>query len=114
MPYPRLDDDGRRVVLDVHGVPVDEALHLVRKVAREASRLGRSTLTVVHGASTSDVRYANRTIKHAVEAEVAAGALPEVVSSWSAGGALLLGLRLSETPNEKRRLSLRDVMAGPR
>ena len=60
MPYPRVDDDGQTVTLDLHGAPVDEAVRLARRLVREAARRGRRTVKIVHGQSTSNRLYQSR------------------------------------------------------
>ncbi len=53
MVYPRLTDDGRCVVLDLHGVRVAEARALVLRVVAEAARRGRAQVRLIHGSSTT-------------------------------------------------------------
>ncbi|MDT0632753.1 Smr/MutS family protein [Rubrivirga sp. S365] len=104
---PRLDDDGRTVTLDLHGARVDEALGLAHAAVVEAARRGRSTVRVVHGASTSGA--GRRTIKTALHAELDAGAFaPPVTSSFRQEGAVLLGLAPDAAPLPGR-LTLRDL-----
>lgn len=109
MPYPRLADDGTAVTLDLHGAAVDEALRLVRQAARLAAARGRATLRVVHGASTSDPRDRNRTIKHALHDLLDSRALPEAQSDYRAEGHTLisLGLTARRDPTPIRLLDLR-------
>ena len=94
MPHPRLSDDGTTVTLDLHGAAVDEGLRLVRRAAALAAARGRTTLRVVHGASTSDPRARNRTLKHALHDLLASGSLPEAQSTFPAEGFTLIGLHL--------------------
>jgi len=107
--HPTLTDDGRAVVLDLHGARVDEAESMIRSAARLAAGRGRSTLRVVHGASTSDALDRNRTIKHALYALLDGGQLRSWVSSIVRGeGYTLLGLAAGST-RDPRPLQLRDV-----
>jgi DNA-nicking Smr family endonuclease len=94
MPRPRLSDDGATVTLDLHGATVDEGLRLVRRAAALATDRGRTTLRVVHGASTSDPRSRNRTLKHALRDLLDGGGLPEARSTFPTEGSILIGLRL--------------------
>ncbi len=109
MPYPRLDDDGRTVTLDVHGATVVEAVRVVRATLREAARRGRARVRVIHGSSTSSALYRNRTIRHALHELLDAGALDCVTSAWRAEDSLLLGLDATAAPDPAR-LTLRDVL----
>ncbi|HET6567400.1 MAG TPA: Smr/MutS family protein [Rhodothermales bacterium] len=98
MPAPSLHDDGSTVTLDLHGLRVDEALHVTQALVREAARRGRSTVRLIHGASTSSTLYRNRTIKHELESLLDTGAMKSFVTSvWKAEGHLLLSLTLSGT-----------------
>lgn len=102
MPAPRLHDDGQTVTLDLHGARVDEALELTRRVLRLAARRGRHQVRLIHGASTSDVRYRNRTIRHALLDALDAGTLPHVTAAWPAEGHLLLSLDVTARPDPAR------------
>lgn len=62
MSTPELDDDGRKVTLDLHGASVDEAVDLVYGTLRLAESRGRNRLTVIHGSSTTQAGQP-RTIK---------------------------------------------------
>lgn len=109
MPRPRLTDDGTAVTLDLHGATVDEALRLVRRAAALAAQRGRATLRVVHGASTSDVRFRNRTVRHALHDLLDAGGLPQAQGDFRAEGHTVIGLGLGarRDPTPIRLLDLR-------
>lgn len=93
MVRPRLTDDGRMVVLDLHGESVERGAALIRRVAEIAAGRGRVTLRVVHGASTSDPLARNRTIRHALYDLLDAGELrPWVVDAVRQEGHALLAL----------------------
>ena len=93
MPYPRIDDDGQTVTLDLHGASVDEAVTLATRLVREAARRGRRTVKIIHGQSTSSRLYQNRTIKNALHDLLDRGTLDSTVSTvWRADGHLLLSL----------------------
>ncbi|WP_457651365.1 Smr/MutS family protein [Rhodocaloribacter sp.] len=110
MPYPRLEDDGRTVTLDVHGTTVEEAVRVVRATLREAVRRGRDRVRVIHGSSTSSALYRNRTIRHALYELLDAGALDaHVTSAWRTDDYLLLSLDVTVAPDPTR-LTLRNVL----
>ena len=93
MPYPRVDDDGQTVTLDLHGASVEEATTLAARLVREAARRGRHTVKIVHGHSTSSGLYQNRTIKNALYDLLDQGTLGSgVTHAWRADGHLLLSL----------------------
>ena len=109
MPRPTLSDSGAAVTLDLHGARVAEAEDLVRATAEAAARAGRSTLRVVHGASTTDWDGGNRTVKTAVLGLLDRGVLDAwVASEHRTEGAVLLGLRASGA-SDRRRLTLADL-----
>ena len=100
MPFPTLQDDGHTVTLDLHGATVDEALDLTRQVVREAAQRGRSSVKIVHGTSTSDTAYGNRSIKHALYDLLDRQALDaSITSDWRADSYLLLSLNVSAARN---------------
>lgn len=106
---PTLTDDGRAVTLDLHGARIAEAEHLARRAAQEASGAGRSTLRIVHGASTTDWDGGNRTVKTALLDLLDSGALDAwVASEHLTEGAMLLGLSASGVP-DRRRLTIGDL-----
>jgi hypothetical protein len=108
MVRPRLTDDGRTVVLDLHGASVDGASELIRRVSALASGRGRGTLRVVHGTSTSDPLARNRTIRHALHDLLDAGELrPFVVDAVRDEGHTLLALAPGTL--DRRRLSSADL-----
>jgi hypothetical protein len=104
----RLDDDGTRVTLDLHGASVEQGLALVRTTARLAAARGRASLCVIHGSSTSDPLARNRSIKHALQDLLETGGLPGVTGALHQGGSTLLSLPLGGRA-DPRRLTLRDV-----
>ena len=109
MPRPTLSDTGSAVTLDLHGARVAEAEALVLAAARAASGAGRSTLRVVHGASTTDWDGGNRTVKTAVLDLLDDGELDAwVASEHRTEGAVLLGLHASGAA-DRRRLTLADL-----
>ena len=107
MPYPRLDDDGQTVTLDLHGATVDEALALARRVVAEARRRGRANVRIIHGQSQRGTR---RTIREALYEALDHGTLGAGASSaWRGEGFVLLGLDVAAAPPDTRLLRLRDV-----
>ena len=106
---PTLTDDGRAVTLDLHGARIAEAERLALRAAQEASGAGRSTLRIVHGASTTDWDGGNRTVKTAVLSLLDSGALDAwVASEHRMDGAVLLGLQASGAA-DRRRITLSDL-----
>lgn len=106
---PALEDDGQRVTLNLHGCTVDEALDLARRTLQAAQRRGRQRVRLIHGASTSDARIGNRTIKHALYDALDRGTLAHgTTGAWRAEGHLLLSLDVTARTNP-RRLRLGDV-----
>jgi len=53
MPVPSLVDDGRTVTIDLHGVPVEQAILMFERTLRLATQRGRSTVKAIHGSSTT-------------------------------------------------------------
>lgn len=108
MPHPRLDDDGQSVTLDLHGARIHDALDLATSLIVEAARHGRSTVRLVHGASTAD-RGADRTIKTALHDALDDGAFDQhVTSSFRQDTVLILGLAPAPSPRPGR-LRLADL-----
>ena len=108
MPYPRLDDDGQTVTLDLHGARVAESLRLAASVVVQAARHGRQTVRLVHGTSTAD-RGAERTIKGALYDALDRGDFDRhVTSSFRQDGVLILGIAPAPSPRTGR-LKLADL-----
>ena len=81
------------MTLDLHGASVDQAIELVRRIISRSARRGRSTLRVVHGASTSDSLARPRTIRQELYDLLDAGALSDaVVDEVRSDNHLLIGL----------------------
>ena len=77
--------------------------------AEVAAEAGRSTLRIVHGASTTDWDYGNRTLKTAVRGLLDEGALdPWVASEHRAEGHVLLGLR-PLGPSDRRPIRMEEL-----
>ena len=109
MPTPSLTDDGHTVTLDLHGATVDEALHLTRQLIYEADRRGRATVKLIHGSSTSEGRFRNRTIKSALYDALESGQFSDkVTGEWRSKNVLTLSLSLGMNPNGTR-LRLLDL-----
>lgn len=110
MPRPRLTDDGRAVELDLHGTRIDDAHALVRRTAALAAARGRTSMRVVHGASTSDPRARNPTIRHALLDVLERGELrPQVTDHAPFDGHTLLALAVGAARDPKR-IVLADVL----
>ena len=108
-PVPALNDDGRTVTLDLHGTTVREAKGLADALLRAAAERGRSSVKLIHGTSTSDPRYRNRTIKHAVQD--LADSHPLVTTALRAEGHLTCSLDVTAPPDPAP-LTLRDIAPG--
>lgn len=109
MPGPILHDDGSSVSLDLHGMSVDEALHLARALIREASRRGRQIVKLIHGTSTSSTLYRNRTIKHELQSMLEDRDVSSYVSTqWQDEGVLLLGI--AAHGSDPARIRIGDIM----
>lgn len=109
MPSPHLSDDGRAVTLDLHGARVDEAERLIRRAVALAAGRGRTSLTVVHGASTSSTLYRNRTIRHALHDLLDRGALDAwVLDAVRFEGRTALALDARRAPDPER-LTILDL-----
>lgn len=108
MPYLRLDDDGRALTLDLHGVRVDEALDLSHAAVVEAARHGRMTVRLVHGLSTTEMG-ATRTIKTALLDAYDDGEFDRhVTGALRMEGVLILSIAPAPTPRSGR-LTLFDL-----
>ena len=76
----RIEDDGQRVIVDLHGVSVERALEVADAAVIEAARRGRSTVRFIHGASTYE-RGADHTIRGELEHAVDDGRFERHVTS---------------------------------
>ena len=105
---PRLDDDGQRIHLDLHGVAAARALGLTEAAIIEAARHGRNSLRIIHGASTAE-RGAARTIRSTLRDAVESGVFERHVTSHLFDDtSMLLGLAPSPQP-ARGRVRLADV-----
>ena len=105
---PRLDDDGSRITLDLHGVDVDRAVEMAGAAIIEAARHGRTSLRIVHGASTAE-RGHERTIRGELRDAVQHGDFDRhVTTHLFDDGSMLLGLAPSPRPADGR-VRLGDV-----
>jgi DNA-nicking Smr family endonuclease len=105
---PSLRDDSGTVTLDLHGATVREAEALADATLREAAARGRSSVTLVHGSSTSSDQYRNRTIKHAVQD--LADAHPTVTNALRSQNRLRCSLDVTAAAGDDAApLTLRDV-----
>ncbi|ACY48255.1 Smr/MutS family protein [Rhodothermus marinus] len=102
MAYPRLTDDGRCVVLDLHGVRLAEARPLVLRVVAEAARRGRAQVRLIHGSSTTEPQGARPTIKRMLHEMLETGAFaPHITQALPLQNELLLALDLTATPDPR-------------
>jgi hypothetical protein len=103
----RVLDDGSTLTLDLHGASVEDAERLVRRAVSVGASRGRHALRIIHGASTSDRRVRNPTIKHRVEDLLAAG-LPGAGDFLHLEGATTVSLTVGKSP-DRRRITLADL-----
>ena len=82
MPYPRVADDGQTVDLDVHGATVREASDMIARLVSLAITRGRSTVRIIHGASTSEIDSDKLTIRTRLLELLEEGTLSPDVVSW--------------------------------
>lgn len=109
MPYPRLNDNGRTVELDLHGATVEQALRIILRTVQQASVRGRYSVKIIHGSSTSSRFYRNRSIKNELDLILEAGDLDKYVSStWKSDEYMLLSLHIN-LETDPRRITLNDV-----
>ncbi len=110
MPYPRVTDDGLAVEIDLHGATVSEAEGLVRRLVTIAARRGRSTIRVIHGASTSESGIGHTTIRSRLFELLEEGELsPEVTDWFSFDVATTLSLAAAGRRDD-RRLTMSDLL----
>ncbi len=103
MPYPSLKDDGRCVVLDLHGARVEEALALALRVVAAAQSRGRAQVQLIHGSSTTDAYGLRRTIKQALHQALKEGRFaPYVTQALTTDAALILSLDVTARPDPQR------------
>ena len=96
------------MTLDLHGARIEEALHLAQSLVVQAARYGRTTVRLVHGASTAD-RGAERTIKSALYGALDDGDFDRhVTSEFRQDTVLILGLAPAPSPRPGR-LRLADL-----
>lgn len=76
----RFEDNGEITTLDLHGVRVHEATTLILKATRLSWSYGRKTLKIIHGTSTSDPDYRNRTIKYTLYELIEEGELDDWIA----------------------------------
>ncbi|MBL7978741.1 MAG: Smr/MutS family protein [Bacteroidetes Order II. Incertae sedis bacterium] len=100
----RWEDDGAKVTLDLHGVRVDDVEALVLRALRLAFQYGRISMKIVHGNSTSETLYRNRTIKYQLYELIESGALDDYISDelYSEGFCTLILHRTTHKPKTHR------------
>ena len=104
----QLEDDGTMVILDLHGLTVDEALSVTRRTLDLAEARGRTTLKLIHGHSTSG-GPGQRTIKTELHDALDAGFLQSYqMNHHRQQGALILSLGLGQ-PADAARIQPADV-----
>jgi hypothetical protein len=98
----QLDDDGKTVTLDLHGLTVDEALAVTRRTLDMAEARGRATLKLIHGHSTSGAP-GRRTIKTALHNALDGGFLQRYQTNHHrTPGTLTLSLGLGQAADAAR------------
>ncbi len=105
----RIEDDGQRVVVDLHGLRIERALEVADAAVIEAARRGRSTLRLVHGASSYE-RGDAHTIRSELEHAVDDGRFERHVTSVvEEETSMLLGLAPAPSP-VKGRIQASDIL----
>jgi len=98
----QLDDDGTTVMLDLHGLTVDDALAVTRQTLNLAENRGRTTLKIIHGHSTTGAP-GQRTIKTALYNALNSGFLQRYQQNHHRQqGALLLSLNVGHAAQPAR------------
>jgi hypothetical protein len=109
MPYPSLRDDGRCVVLDLHGARVEEALSLALRVVAAAQSRGRAQVRLIHGSSTTDAYGLRCTIKQVLRQALKEGRFaPYITQALATDTALILSLDITARP-DPRKLQLSEL-----
>lgn len=100
MGIPRIQDNGRSVTIDLHGLRVEEAVRWTERVLNEARRRGRSTARVIHGSSTSSPFQSRRTIKQALYEWLENGGGRRTTSGvWKHESFFIVGFSISGRPD---------------
>lgn len=104
----RLQDDGIRPELDLHGCSVNEALRLARQLILESVRRGRDSVRIIHGKSTTAPN--RRTIKSALTELIDSGQLSlHVCGVVKSDGHMLVALRRRGNCHAPGRMAIRDI-----
>lgn len=104
----RLQDDGVRPELDLHGCSVNEALRLARQLILESVRRGRDSVRIIHGKSTTTPN--KRTIKSALTELIDSEQLfVHVCGVAKSEGHMLIALRKRGNRHVPGRMVLRDI-----
>lgn len=106
-PGSHVSDSGETVTVDLHGLTVEAALDVARRVLAIAQQRGRSSVKLIHGSSTTDRDGQNRTIKTALTELTRAGGM-RGLSVFASTDYLIIGLPASSN-RETRRITALDV-----
>ena len=110
MPYPRITDDGLTAEIDLHGATVHEAEDLLRRLVTIASQRGRSTIRVIHGASTSESGTSRPTIRSRLFEMLEHGEFEPDVTDWfSFDAATTISLSTGSTVDD-RPITINDLI----
>lgn len=109
MAYPKINDSGQSVELDLHGAPVRQATYLVENLVRLAKKRGRSSIKIIYGTSTSvDDPYAE-TVKHAVLDMLDSGSFDNEVSNfYTSDGAVTISIGLDQKV-DRTKITIFDI-----
>jgi len=110
MPYPRISDDGRTVEIDLHGASVREAESMLRRLVSIAVRRGRSTVRVIHGASTSESDAGRSTIRGHLLAMLESGTLSPDITDWFAFDTSTVVSLQTPSRADAARITINDVI----
>ena len=108
MPTPKLEDDGSKVTLDLHGLSVDEAVDITYSTLRLAEDRGRNRLKVIHGSSTTQAGR-RRTIKSELHTLLDQGNLATHATSVVRSRDTLTFVLDLTAPSDGTLITLRDV-----
>ena len=110
MPYPVVSDDGRSIEIDLHGASVADAEFMLRRLVRMAAARGRSSIRVIHGASTSESGTGRITIRHRLHDLLETGELGSDVIDWVAfDTTTTLALAVTAVPDPAR-ITIHDLV----
>ena len=107
---PRLTDDGRRPVLDLHGCSVAKALALTRALIVESVKRGRDSVELIHGSSTSHIEDHRPTIRSALRKLISSGRMSLHVGQYlKRDASMVVALRRQTRQPDRRPITLQKI-----